>query len=152
MDSEPANKTLIVENLVDITVSTIDSIWPNSATIPMIPLNIFVKETLRRSHTTFLTIQLTLFYIDRIRNRISTVQRAPIKCGRRMFLAALILATKFLQDHAYSNKCWSKVSGLSISEINAIEVTFLNLIDYRLFVSPATFQKWIFRNVGDTPL
>ncbi|KAG0210494.1 hypothetical protein BGX31_001895 [Mortierella sp. GBA43] len=67
----------------------------------------------------------------------------PVGCGRRMFLAALILASKFQQDRTYSNKAWSKISGLPVSEINLNEITFLKLIDYRLFVSQAVFQKWI---------
>ncbi|KAK3840769.1 MAG: hypothetical protein J3R72DRAFT_348911, partial [Linnemannia gamsii] len=64
-------------------------------------------------------------------------------CGRRMFLAALILASKFQQDRTYSNKAWSKISGLPVAEINLNEITFLTLIDYRLFVSQAVFQKWV---------
>jgi len=60
-----------------------------------------------------------------------------------MFLAALILASKFQQDRTYSNKAWSKISGLPVAEINLNEITFLTLIDYRLFVSQAVFQKWV---------
>ncbi|KAF9117530.1 hypothetical protein BGW39_002091, partial [Mortierella sp. 14UC] len=38
---------------------------------------------------------------------------------------------------------WSKISGLPVAEINLNEITFLTLIDYRLFVSQAVFQKWV---------
>ncbi|CAJ0889916.1 13790_t:CDS:2 [Entrophospora sp. SA101] len=30
-------------------------------------------------------------------------------CGRRMFLASLIVASKYLQDNNYSNNAWSKI-------------------------------------------
>jgi hypothetical protein len=35
------------------------------------------------------------------------------QCGRRMFLAALILSSKSLQDRNYSARAWSKISGLN---------------------------------------
>lgn len=210
----------------------IESIWPSpsgaqySNKAPVIPLHIFVKETLRRSRTTLATLQLALYYIYKVRNQVLAAQEKirldqiqqqqqralqmqlplspndsieapseddfkqrdyfntisahphshpvtppgtnntpaslsplslsastpsspilaksePVGCGRRMFLAALILASKFQQDRTYSNKAWSKISGLPVSEINLNEITFLKLIDYRLFVSQAVFQKWI---------
>ncbi|KAG0062937.1 hypothetical protein BGZ89_010289 [Linnemannia elongata] len=65
-----------------------------------------------------------------------------IYCGRRTFLASLMVASKYLQDRNYSNKAWAKISGLSIKEINANELVFLKLIDYSLFVSHETFMRW----------
>ncbi|KAH8916975.1 hypothetical protein BT69DRAFT_1188185, partial [Atractiella rhizophila] len=55
-------------------------------------------------------------------------------CGRRMFLAALITASKFLQDRNYSNLAWSKISSLDVREININERAFLALLDYRLHI------------------
>ncbi|KAF9191817.1 hypothetical protein BGZ51_006701 [Haplosporangium sp. Z 767] len=72
----------------------------------------------------------------------STQSNRIIYCGRRTFLAALMVASKYLQDRNYSNKAWAKISGLSIKEINANELIFLKLIDYSLFVSHDTFMRW----------
>ncbi|KAF9310633.1 hypothetical protein BG003_008329 [Podila horticola] len=232
LDSLAASKVNMVENLVDTAALIIESIWPSpvggqySPKAPVIPLHIFVKETLRRSRTTLSTLQLALYYIYKVRNQVLAAQEKirqdqiqhlqqhmahppspsgsidtpseefkqrdyfnsittyaknnnntlpltppgtnntpaslsplslssstttspilaksePVGCGRRMFLAALILASKFQQDRTYSNKAWSKISGLPVSEINLNEITFLTLIDYRLFVSQAVFQKWV---------
>ncbi|GJJ73142.1 PHO85 cyclin-5 [Entomortierella parvispora] len=238
LDSLTASKVTMVETLVDTAALIIESIWPSplsaqySTKAPVIPLHIFVKETLRRSRTTLSTLQLALYYIYKVRNQVLAAQEKirqgqiqhlqqhfvlqhgqplspngsmegysdeefrardyfntitvnaqnakkntlpltppgtnntpaslsplsltttatsspilaksePVGCGRRMFLAALILASKFQQDRTYSNKAWSKISGLPVSEINLNEITFLGLIDYRLFVSQAVFQKWV---------
>lgn len=67
--------------------------------------------------------------------------RDPIVCGRRMFLAALICASKFLQDRTYSNRAWAKISSLPVQEINANEKVFLELLDYNLFVNADLFQN-----------
>lgn len=65
-----------------------------------------------------------------------------MQCGRRMFLAALILASKYLQDRNYSARAWSKISGLNTAEINRNELMFLGAVDWRLHIPDATFQRW----------
>ena len=59
-----------------------------------------------------------------------------------MFLAALIAASKYLQDRNYSNRAWSTITGLPIYEINANEICFLKLIDYNLFIAEDVFKRW----------
>ncbi|KAH0537774.1 hypothetical protein GP486_008814, partial [Trichoglossum hirsutum] len=65
-----------------------------------------------------------------------------LQCGRRMFLAALILASKYLQDRNYSARAWSKISGLNTQEINLNEMTFLSAVNWRLHISETVFQRW----------
>lgn len=68
--------------------------------------------------------------------------RDPVLCGRRMFLAALVCASKFLQDRTYSNRAWAKISSLPVQEINANEKAFLELLDYNLYVNAELFKNW----------
>ncbi|KAE8212379.1 hypothetical protein CF327_g3984 [Tilletia walkeri] len=58
-----------------------------------------------------------------------------ILCGRRMFLASVMVASKFLQDHNYSYHAWARISGLPIPELGAMERCFLRAIGYDLAVS-----------------
>ena len=66
----------------------------------------------------------------------------PATCGRRMFLASLIVASKYLQDRNYANNAWSKICGLPVREINEIERRFLKLIDYNLFIGEERYNRW----------
>ena len=68
-------------------------------------------------------------------------ERNPLLCGRRMFLAALICAGKFLQDRNYSNKAWAKLAGLNEVELGKIERLFLRLMDHDLFIGANDFRK-----------
>ncbi len=43
---------------------------------------------------------------------------SPLLCPRRSFLAALILASKFLQDRCHTNRYWAKLTGLSPREVS----------------------------------
>lgn len=66
---------------------------------------------------------------------------SPVLCGRRMFLASLISASKFLQDRNFSNRAWAKISGLPVVEINTNERAFLKLMDFKLHIGATDFAK-----------
>ncbi|KAI8084907.1 cyclin-domain-containing protein [Halteromyces radiatus] len=136
-----------VNALVDVTVQAIASIWPNSnapSTRPIANLNTFLHHILKHSRTTHSTLQLAIFYLFRIRPKVQERHNdVYIACGRRMFLAALICAHKFLQDKTYKNSAWSKVSGLDVSEINHAEKVMLQLLDYQLYVKKDTYDQWV---------
>ncbi|CAG8837105.1 6857_t:CDS:2, partial [Cetraspora pellucida] len=97
----------------------------------VISLRLFIQETLRRLRISWFTLQTALFYLLRIKHKIATLEieittkpdnkSDSATCGRRMFLASLIIASKYLQDRNYSNSAWSKICGLSVKDINEIE-------------------------------
>lgn len=59
---------------------------------------------------------------------------SPLLCPRRAFLAALILASKFLQDRCYSNRAWAKLSGLPPREVGRCERALGEALEWRLWV------------------
>lgn len=140
----------------------VEVIWPlsmvpcqseNSSGRNVLPLRTYIEETLRRSRTSYSTLQVALYYLILIKpfvpKRDFTMEQSSdcpanraLMCGRRMFLAALILASKYLQDRNYSAKAWSKMSGLRVPEINANERTFLAKINWKLHVAKPVFDRW----------
>ncbi|KAJ2793116.1 PHO85 cyclin-5, partial [Coemansia guatemalensis] len=64
------------------------------------------------------------------------------KCGRRMFVAALLCASKFISDYPYSWVTWNKITRLPLSQISDMERAFLQMIDYRLYVDGNTYEKF----------
>ncbi len=63
---------------------------------------------------------------------------SPLLCPRRTFLAALILASKFLQDRCYSNREWAKLSGLAPREVSRCERALGEVLEWRLWVGKPT--------------
>lgn len=119
----------------------------------VLPLRTFIQETLRRSRTSYSTLQVALYYLIVVRPYIPKLipsdlpseeaqRMRALQCGRRMFLAALILASKYLQDRNYSARAWSRISGLQTTEININEMAFLEAVGWRLHISEANFQRW----------
>lgn len=140
-----------------------ETIWPLSAptcpkngpinTKAVLSLRTFIQETLRRSRTSYSTLQVALYYLIVVKAHVPrfdfTMEQPEesrsfraLQCGRRMFLSALILASKYLQDHNYSARAWSKISGLSTHEINFNEMTFLSAIKWKLHIGESVFQRW----------
>lgn len=156
-------KVNFVDNLVDSAAQIVETIWPPPrlgacAAAPkdkVLPLRTFIQETLRRSRTSYSTLQVALYYLIVIRPHLPPrdcdINSMPLdeaqlirakQCGRRMFLAALILASKYLQDRNYSARAWSKISGLNTLEININEMAFLDAVNWKLHISETVFQKW----------
>ncbi|GAA5826674.1 hypothetical protein JCM3770_003229 [Rhodotorula araucariae] len=75
-------------------------------------------------------------------SQLVEAQNSPVLCGRRMFLAALISASKYLQDRNYSNRAWAKISGLAVGEINKNERAFLKVVQFQLHLRAEDFQRW----------
>ena len=65
-----------------------------------------------------------------------------LTCGRRMFLAALGLAWKYLIDHGRSASFWGTVSGLKPEEIMTNELFFLAKIGWKLYIPRTVSERW----------
>ena len=137
------NRFLIHFIILDTTVSIINAIWHNFPNSQVIPLRLFVQEALLRSKTSLSTLKTALFYLKRIKPQIEILSNHdPAICGRRMFIASLIIASKYLQDRTHRNTVWAKICGLPLQEINVIERRFLNLINFTLFINQEEYINW----------
>lgn len=148
--------------LQDSATQMVEVIWPTSVPASrcetasgrgVLPLRTFIQETLRRSRTSYSTLQVALYYLVLIKAHVPkhdfTMEQPgdvasvrALQCGRRMFLAALILASKYLQDRNYSARAWSKISGLKVCEINANEMAFLAAVNWKLHITDPVWEKW----------
>lgn len=121
-----------------------------------LPLRTFVREILHRSCARYFTLILALYYLAALRYRLTEYKAVArqssedivlpkaLQCGRRMFLAALAIASKYLHDRnrKSSTGTWSGLSGLNFREINANEMAFLAAIDWKLHVTVEVWAKW----------
>lgn len=157
----PAQGLMLNLTPADSSTQIVEAIWPTSSAVcyselsrkDVLPLRMFIQETLRRSRTSYSTLQVALYYLVLIKPRIPSrdftmeqIDDRPcsqaLQCGRRMFLSALILASKYLQDRNYSARAWSKISGLNTQEINQNEMAFLQAVNWRLHIADDVFRRW----------
>lgn len=157
-------------NFTDSSTQIVEAIWPTSSVVcredatssSVLPLRTFIQETLRRSRTSYSTLQVALYYLvlikDQLPARDFTMEQTDdchasraLQCGRRMFLAALILASKYLQDRNYSARAWSKISGLNTHEINQNEVAFLLAVNWNLHITDRVYNCWAHQVMKHSP-
>ena len=108
--------------------------------IPPISIKDYLERLCKYSKINTSTIILILIYIDRICN----IQKFKLTYYNvyKLILASMIIAIKYNEDEYYSNKFYSKLGGVTISEIVFLEYNFLSLIHYNLFVNNELFKKY----------
>lgn len=53
-----------------------------------------------------------------------------------------MLAAKFFDDYFYNNAFYAKLGGVASIEMNSLELEFLQLLNFSLFVSPEVYFKY----------
>ncbi|GAX76775.1 hypothetical protein CEUSTIGMA_g4221.t1 [Chlamydomonas eustigma] len=61
----------------------------------------------------------------------------------RLMLVGTLLANKLVDDKRYSNHFWARVGGISLQELNALELETLQRLDYRLVVAPEVVRMYL---------
>ena len=116
---------------------------------PGISLLDYLTRILKYVKIEYSTLIIAMIYIDRICKEKVFLNEFNI---HRVMLISIYMAYTYNEDCIYENKYLALVSGLSKSEMLLLEEDFLDLIDFRLFVSEEIFEqykKYFFRDILD---
>ena len=83
---------------------------------------------------------LTMMNIDKIlsnNNFLLTYQNI-----NRLFYTCLMVTQKYYEDNSYNNKSYADLVGISCDELLDMEMEYMNLVDYQLFIKEDEFQKY----------
>ena len=61
----------------------------------------------------------------------------------RVLAAACVIAVKYHLDDYCDNEFYSRVAGISLEQMNELEAEFLQITDYRLFVTNSEYDEYL---------
>ena len=93
------------------------------------------------------TLIAMLIYIDRL-CEINNFVVNSLNVYRIIF-SSFVIAIKYNEEKDFNNEFFSKLAGMSLTEMNLLELIYLNLIDYKLYISDEDFLNY-YENINDT--
>ncbi|KAG2185518.1 hypothetical protein INT44_002311 [Umbelopsis vinacea] len=125
-----ASMEQLVKQPINSKITLLKSI--NAPYVP--PLSVFIKDLVRRSNVSTGTVIVALVYIDRLQKKLPEATQGIHCACHRVFLAALILSAKTLNDSSPKNRHWARYA-------NCFPLAEVNLMERQLFlllVSPVS--------------
>ncbi|KAJ1980485.1 hypothetical protein H4R35_001105 [Dimargaris xerosporica] len=113
------------------------------------PLADFMQAVYERLHPSHLTVVASLIYVERFRRRMPETARGTAATPYCIFLAALMVADKFLNDNkTFRTKAIADATdGLfTVHQVNRMEATFMVHLRYRLLITAADINAFIGEN------
>lgn len=116
------------------TTTTTTTVGQYQLDIP--PLDEFIRYVVKRSGVQTGTLLASLVYTARLQRKLVAVAKGLACTCHRIFLATLIVTSKYLNDTSPKNKHWARYAVIfSVPEINLMEKQLLFLLVSRIFQS-----------------
>eukprot|EP01110_Echinostelium_bisporum_P008983 TRINITY_DN32048_c0_g1_i1.p1 TRINITY_DN32048_c0_g1~~TRINITY_DN32048_c0_g1_i1.p1 ORF type:complete len:258 (+),score=72.29 TRINITY_DN32048_c0_g1_i1:85-858(+) len=112
----------------------------SSGRLPPISLEAYIARLLQYAPCDKECFLTALVYMDRLIERVGFIFNSMNI--HRSYLTALMLAAKFFEDQPCDNGYFATVGGVSVPEMNNMELTFLSLIDFRIAITPYEFNLY----------
>jgi len=90
---------------------------------------------------------LALIYIDRLIKYNGNFLVNSLNV-HRLIITSIMLAAKFFDDQYFNNAYFGKVGGVSCKEINLLEIEFVFMINFNLYVESKMFEMYNKRLMG----
>ena len=88
------------------------------------------------------TLIMALFYLERLKE-LHPMCKGSDGSAHRLFLSALIIASKVLYDDTFHNSSWALASRYSLEDVNRMEMELLCFLGWKLHVSRKEYDLFV---------
>lgn len=107
-----------------------------------IPLKEYLKRIRKYLNPEISSFVICLVLLD----RLISYKKQNIRLTRdnihKLFVVSLLLSLKFNEDDHFDNQYFSKVAGMSLSELNFLELKYCEMINFNLFIPPKLYDHY----------
>ncbi|KAJ4827944.1 hypothetical protein Tsubulata_029126 [Turnera subulata] len=113
----------------------------NGLTKPPISIKSYLERIFQYANCSHSCFVVAYVYLDRFSRRQPCF---PINSFsvHRLLITSVLVSAKFLDDLYYNNAFYARVGGISLEEMNILEVDFLFGLGFHLNVTPTTFHTY----------
>ena len=152
-----ADKVLVLNKLAETAKTLLEgAITQREPRIPstkkrLPELTAFIRDTVLESNTSIPTLLVCLLYVEKFTNKFTKRVNGAHDSCYRVFLACLILASKYVNDVTYKNDFWGSLwPQFNLEDVNSMERELLVLLNFKLVFSPEEVNSFIRQYFGAT--
>jgi len=108
---------------------------------PAISIPAYFKRIVQYSSLEKAVLLIILVYIDRVSQYHPTFHINSLTV-HRFLIAAVVVISKLVSDSYCTNSHYAKVGGVSVQELNVLELEFLFLLKWDLYVASPQVDKY----------
>ncbi|ORX51926.1 cyclin-domain-containing protein [Hesseltinella vesiculosa] len=118
----------------------------HARSIPSIDIYSYLSRILKYCPCTNECFLSLLVYFDRMSKNALALTGQPFTIDsyniHRLIISGVMVSSKFFSDIFYTNTRYAKVGGLPVTELNRLELEFLQLNDFNISVSISELQRY----------
>mmetsp|Transcript_88880 Transcript_88880/g.248773 ORF Transcript_88880/g.248773 Transcript_88880/m.248773 type:complete len:282 (+) Transcript_88880:86-931(+) len=112
------------------------------ANVPRISIKDYLARIATYYYCSDACLVLSMIYVDRLLQMHDGFVVSSLNIHRLMAVSVMV-AAKFHDELFYSNGYYAKVAGVHLAELNRMEVKFMVMLQWRLYVSPAQYEAYL---------
>ena len=109
----------------------------NSLKIPEISIKDYLTRIYKYTDSSYEISIITYILLNKINKSFIKINSFNI---HRLLCTLILIIIKYYSDNYYDNAYYSKISGISLQELNKLEITLLKKMDFRLNISLEEFK------------
>ena len=105
---------------------------------PLSDVGEYMRMITRRQKCSPSCAVVALVYLERLKGKIPDAS-VNSRNARLLLLTAMMVAGKWLEDENFSNRDWAAIAGISVYDLNRLELFLLATLHWGVFVSQDEF-------------